>query len=447
MDEIPVKIGRLTKWISGINENTKCVEVVTVILLAEGLLDIPEEDVNNHFALVEMWGGVTKVLSGNSPILRIWRAWADEQPNVCFKVKRIRNPKHEREPSITKPNAGGNNNLIEKMRNHVKAEEVAQKAKAKITRRNSSINRQKRPPDTFHPNAHTKNKQELCESIEEKLKLLREEILRLQKLKTSTDTESKVTIQPENTKAPVPRLPIRDTSFDTSEDSGIVTDDSEAKSNQKTKKYFEIRRNTKVLTNQNKSILCEPKSVNNETSDLPSKTPSDEPLLREWVATMDKINELNKLLEEKEEQIIALQYEYKIMQEERCEESSPLDCFNTEVVKYREINAQLLEDITTNRKKIEQVNEKQKVQNKVINQLEFDINIVEREGKRLESGLNSIQNLEISVEENVDSETYSSLPIRLNSNNIYSELPLTLPNIHGSKHHETNSELPVSTLV
>ena len=165
--------------------------MVTVILLAEGLLDIPEEDVNNHFALVEMWGGVTKVLSGNSPILRIWRAWADEQPNVCFKVKRIRNPKHEREPSITKPNAGGNNNLIEKMRNHVKAEEVAQKAKAKITRRNSSINRQKRPPDTFHPNAHTKNKQELCESIEEKLKLLREEILRLQKLKTSTDTESK----------------------------------------------------------------------------------------------------------------------------------------------------------------------------------------------------------------------------------------------------------------
>eukprot|EP00090_Calanus_glacialis_P009527 TRINITY_DN17912_c0_g1_i1.p1 TRINITY_DN17912_c0_g1~~TRINITY_DN17912_c0_g1_i1.p1 ORF type:complete len:485 (+),score=87.12 TRINITY_DN17912_c0_g1_i1:234-1688(+) len=454
MDEIPVKIGRHTKWISGINENTKCVDIVTGVLIAEHLLDVSESDINIHYALVEMWRGVTKVLSGNSPILRIWKAWADEQSNVCFIVKRIRNPRHDRESSISKPAGSGNYNLIEKMRNHVKEEEITQKTKKKITRRNSSINRQRRPPDTFHPNAVKKDKQELCESIEEKMRVmilqseaLKEEISKLQKLKLKASPTDSHIHRTEASLSYSTRLRPRDQSQDTSEDSGIVTDDSEAKSVVQNTKYFEVRCNNNVSQKKDRYVTCEPKHVNNGRSDLPLKPPPDDPLLYQWVGTMDKISKLNKLLEEKEEQIIALQYEYKMMKDNQYNEPCPLDCFNTEVIKYREINAKLLEDITVNRKHIEKVNEDQNATKKVINQLEFDINLVEREGKRLENGLSDLQNINLTFEDDTENRKHNSLPPRLNDDYDQLQLPITLPNIRESIHHETNPELPVNTLV
>jgi len=471
MDEIPVKIGRHTKWISGINENTKCVvgflfrycyylqhfclqDIVIGVLKAANLLEVPESDVNTHYALVEMWRGVTKVLSGNSPILRIWKAWADEQPNVCFIVKRIRNPRHDRESSISKSAGTGNYNFIEKMRNHVKEEEITQKTKKKITRRNSSINRQRRPPDTLHPNAVNKNKQELCESIEEKMRAmllqseaLKEEISKLQKLKLKTNSIENPPLRQEATSIYTARLRPRDLSQDTSEDSGIVTDDSEAKSVKNDTKYFEMRRDTSGTHKKERYLPCEPKPVNNKTPDLPLKPPPDDPLLYQWVGTMDKIDRLNKLLEQKEEQIIALQFEYNMMKENEHINPCPLDCFNTEVIKYREINAKLLEDITINRKHIETANDEHNASKKAINQLEFDINLVEREGKRLESGLSDLQSISLTFEEQEENGTHSSLPPRLSDAYDQLQLPITLPNIHESRYHETNQELPENTLV
>jgi len=450
MDEIPVKIGKNTKWISGINENTKCVDIVTGVLQAANLLDVCESDVNTHYALVEMWRGVTKVLNGNSPILRIWKAWADEQPNVCFIVKRIRNPRHDRESSISKPTGSGNVNLIEKMRNHVKEEEISQKTRKKLTRRHSSLNRQRKPPDTLHPNAVNKNKQELCESIEEKMRAmllqsesLKEEIAKLQKLKLAINPID----NPSNThETPSTiRLRPRDQSQDTSEDSGIVTDDSEAKSVINNTKYFHVKRNNSVSQKKERYVSCESRIVNNRTPDLPLKPPPDDPLLYQWVATMDKINNLNKLLEQKEEAIVALQYELNMLKDARQIDPCPLDCFNTEVVKYREINAKLLEDITINRKHIEKANEETNASKKVINQLEFDINLVEREGKRLESGLNDLQNIEVIGDDDPDSPMYNSLPPRLYSVYEQQELPVTLPNIHEPRHHETTTMLPANT--
>ena len=64
-------------------------DIVTGVLKAERLIDVSDCENNTHYELVEMWRGVTKVLSGNSPILRIWIAWADEQSNVCLIVKRM----------------------------------------------------------------------------------------------------------------------------------------------------------------------------------------------------------------------------------------------------------------------------------------------------------------------------------------------------------------------
>ena len=44
---------------------------------------------------------VSKVLSPNSLILKIWLAWDEEQPNVMFSVKRIKNDKRSSTTSNT----------------------------------------------------------------------------------------------------------------------------------------------------------------------------------------------------------------------------------------------------------------------------------------------------------------------------------------------------------
>ena len=84
---------------------------------------------------------------------------------------------------------------------------------------------------------------------------------------------------------------------------------------------------------------------------------------------MEKINKLNKLLEQKVEQINAFEYEYKMLKPERYNNPCPLDCFNTKVVKFREINAKLLEEITFNRKHIEKASQEHNYSKMVINQL------------------------------------------------------------------------------
>jgi len=438
MDEIPVRIAKHTKWISGITDGTKCVDIVTGVLMAESLLDVPESEVITHYALVEMWRGVTKVLNGNSPILRIWKAWADEQVNVCFVVKRIKNPKQV----LTTTKDVKNYNIIEKMRAHVKEEELSQKTKKRVTRRNSSIHRQKKTPDTFHPNAVNKNKKELCESIEEKMRVmilqseaLKNEIYNLQNLNFKPSENENIFRGPEVDLPHKDRLRPRDQSQDTSEDSGIVTDDSEAKSAYENTKYFEMKKHLREKGPESEIKL------NYKTSEVALQPPPNDPVIYEWVEAMDKINKLNKMLEQKEEQMIALQYEYNMLKSDAKDEPSPLDCFNTEVTKFREINAKLLDDITSNRKHIDNDIEDTNNSKKVINQLEFDINLVEREGKRLEGGLKDLENMSLLAE-----ESNKMLPVPDETNN-YIQLPKTLTNMQENLDRETTLAMAASTLV
>ena len=96
------------------------------------ILECEEADVNQHYALLESWRGVTKLLSGNSLILRIWRAWSAEQEHVSFVVKRIRHPRSGNSGRGSDDNVG--QNWIEKMR-----AEVRQAESADLTRESLSV--------------------------------------------------------------------------------------------------------------------------------------------------------------------------------------------------------------------------------------------------------------------------------------------------------------------
>ena len=86
-----------------------------------------------------------------------------------------------------------------------------------------------------------------------------------------------------------------------------------------------------------------------------------------------------------------------LSESEKTRVASPLQCFNLEVTKYREINARLLEEITENRSRLERTGEEHEAAKKMVKRVEFDINLVEREGKRLEEGLNKLRQLDEKV--------------------------------------------------
>ena len=123
------------------------------LLKTEKLLDCSEDSVHHHYALVESWREVSKVLPANSLILKIWIAWGEEQQNVAFTVKRIRNPRKEKTENV----AGFPTNSID--------EQNLSKGQKRIRRRNS-----RSTYDTLHPKAFSKHRNSMSKDIQEQMK-------------------------------------------------------------------------------------------------------------------------------------------------------------------------------------------------------------------------------------------------------------------------------------
>lgn len=71
------------RWISGVNEETTCADLVNVLLEDEGLL-CPSTSVslNKNFVITERWRRVEQVLDNDTKILQIWSAWGHAKPEV-----------------------------------------------------------------------------------------------------------------------------------------------------------------------------------------------------------------------------------------------------------------------------------------------------------------------------------------------------------------------------
>ena len=225
-----------------------------------------------------------------------------------------------------------------------------------MSRRNSSLTRPRRVPDTFHPGL-------------------------LSRIRPTVKAEVKD----------------QEKSQDTSEDSGIVTDDSEARAVSLNSKYYEVRRSS---FSQRESKAHYEELWNSKTSNCSAepetllKPPPDDSDLYEMAEDIENLQRINLLLEENQEEILALEFEYKMLLEDQSKPGVDiLEDFRAEVNKLRDVNSQRLERILSNRSKIEDVSNWHSNKKQVISQLEFDINVVEREGKRLEGNLQHLNSL------------------------------------------------------
>ena len=407
-------------------------------------LRLEEGEAWRHYVLMEVWRGVSQMLQPDTPILALWTSWAEERPNVCFVVKRIRNP---RPGDVTRPSGSEQApvNKLERIRAEVSqtpevtSQPVRPKPERRLLRRVSSVARARRPPDTLHPSL-VRRRGEVASQIEtsvrdlvRKSEKLKAEIGKFEQLKQGDESMS--------SKSNEPCIVKQDPAPPDTSDSGIVTDDSEPVMGSRKKFY-------------SRNHYEEPWKLSKEfkkSLELPDRIEKE----------LSKIESINSKLEKKEEQIVALNFEFNTLAESRNSSSSDsviINSFISEVTRLQDVNSGHLQEITKNRDRIERISDDNKLRSKMVNQLEFDINMIEKEGSKLQRSLNQLKLVELPkpLDLEYSMSTYSNNKSDCDNVNDSSEsinhIPLpvrevNVTNITPVKIHKENTELPDPYLV
>lgn len=100
LNEIPVWVRGEQRWISGLNEETTCGQLVEALLRDEGLkeeVEVEEDNGDddataaegkkdtiklNQYVISEKWRRVEQVLSSSTKVLKIWNTWGESQSEV-----------------------------------------------------------------------------------------------------------------------------------------------------------------------------------------------------------------------------------------------------------------------------------------------------------------------------------------------------------------------------
>lgn len=88
-DEIPVWVHNEQRFISGITEDTTCLDLIEAILEDECVVGKPDFTSKSpkDYVITERWKKVEQVLDSKTNILTIWNAWGNAQPEVRFFIK------------------------------------------------------------------------------------------------------------------------------------------------------------------------------------------------------------------------------------------------------------------------------------------------------------------------------------------------------------------------
>ena len=113
---------------------------------------------------------------------------------------------------------------------------------------------------------------------------------------------------------------------------------------------------------------------------------------------LNKIETINSEIQKNEEQIVALSFEFDTLSESKHNISSEvviLNNFISEVKRLRSENSNHLLEITNNRDAIVKFTDDKERRNKMVKQLEFDTNMLEREGTKLRRSLDQLRLVEL----------------------------------------------------
>ena len=104
------------------------------------------------------------------------------------------------------------------------------------------------------------------------------------------------------------------------------------------------------------------------------------------LALLESVHRLNCLLESKEEEVVTLATTVRMVtgQDTAVAPDQVVSCLDGEVARYRDLNARLLAEIQENKGQLAELGRTTDSRRKMVTQLEFDVNVIERESKRLQ---------------------------------------------------------------
>ncbi|XP_066140961.1 ras association domain-containing protein 10-like [Euwallacea fornicatus] len=88
-EEIPIWIRGEQRWVSGITEETTCIDVIQVLSKDEEKRGRHMGQAD-HYQITERWRGVEQALEPYSKILDIWNTWGSAQAEVKISLRRLR---------------------------------------------------------------------------------------------------------------------------------------------------------------------------------------------------------------------------------------------------------------------------------------------------------------------------------------------------------------------
>ena len=110
------------------------------------------------------------------------------------------------------------------------------------------------------------------------------------------------------------------------------------------------------------------------------------------IEMLENLHRINKVLESKEEQILTMKFECDVLTNAPGREA-PNPTFDLEVVQYREVNAAQLRRIADNSTVLRTIKEESEERRREVARLEFDVNLIERESKRLQNDLIKVESI------------------------------------------------------
>lgn len=115
------------------------------------------------------------------------------------------------------------------------------------------------------------------------------------------------------------------------------------------------------------------------------------------IEMLEKLHRINAVLESKEEQMLAMRFECDALTEGASVQEAPHPTFGREVSEYREVNAALLRRIADNSSLLRGMKEEGEERRREVARLEFDVNVIERESKRLQLDLEKVESIGMTV--------------------------------------------------
>ena len=92
--DIPLWIGGLQKWVTGVTKQTTCEDIIKAVLSSNDTHHHHHHHHKSHqrdhkrYVIVERWHKVERPLDSRSRLLKVWNTWGLEQCNVRFLLKK-----------------------------------------------------------------------------------------------------------------------------------------------------------------------------------------------------------------------------------------------------------------------------------------------------------------------------------------------------------------------